>query len=127
MFVALGHTQFPWFSMLDINCPQFRAYGAALIAIPMLSVTLSLAPGIARATRAMNTVVPRAALPVLFMRLVPALHVATAWVAATIMYQLLGNVLLMFALLLFIGACGCGPTSVAQPCVCVAWFVRLHV
>ena len=99
------HTQLPWFSINDsADCPQFRAYMAALTVMPLLTTVLALGPGLVRGARLINTAVPRAGVTLLFLRLAPLLHAVTAWSAISMLYQLLGNVLLMIGGLVFVGA-----------------------
>ena len=102
---AFALSQLPWFTFLDFDCPEFRGYAGAVLVAPLLSVVLAVTPGLVRASRLMNTVTPKSAVPILFMRIAPALHFLTAWVAVAMVYQFLGSVVLMVGMVLFTGEC----------------------
>ena len=110
--------QLPWFSFMDFECPQFRAYSALAVIAPLLSVALTLAPGLVRGSRLIGTVVPKSAVPTMLLRISPALHVIAMGTAVSVLAQLLGNVVALIGLALLLRKCA----SAAGPvCACRAW------
>ena len=99
----MGVQQIPWFSMMSIDCPQFRAYAAGIAATPLLSLGLGLLPGMVKASRLIQSVVPSSFVPLILMRVGPILFFIFAGTVAGIMYQLFGNLLTCFGIIGFAG------------------------